>query len=95
MGPTAVRETTIPVTNDQPGVASRVKWTGAGEMVPLSKLGLSRLGTAIARVLENQSYRAAARQIQQAIQTAGGVTRAAEICEQAISTREAVVVESV
>ena len=33
----------IPITNDQPGVAGRVAWTGAGLIVPPSKLTTKRL----------------------------------------------------
>ena len=83
----------IPVTNDQPGVAARVKWTGTGEMVPLSKLDTARLTAATVRVFGDESYRNAAERIQRAIHAAGGPTRAAEICEQAIATREPVTAE--
>ncbi len=76
----------IPVTNDQPGVAARVKWTGTGEMVPLSKLDPIRLRLAVGSVFQNGSYRDAASKMQRAIEAAGGLARAAEICEQAISS---------
>lgn len=33
----------IPITNDQPGVAARIQWTGTGEMVSVSKLSAARL----------------------------------------------------
>ena len=32
----------IPITNDQPGVAARVRWTRSGEVVPLKKLNVVR-----------------------------------------------------
>jgi MGT family glycosyltransferase len=76
----------IPVTNDQPGVAARIAWTGVGEFIPLSRLNVSRLRTAIKRVLTEDSYKQNALRLQQAIQKAGGVSRAADIIEQAIST---------
>ena len=40
----------IPITNDQPGVAARLAWTGAGEVVPLSGLSVPRLRAAIQQV---------------------------------------------
>lgn len=80
----------IPVTNDQPGVAARIQWTGVGEKITLARLRPARLRETIRRVLENPSYRDAARKMQQSIQSAGGPVRAAEICEQAISTKKPV-----
>ncbi|WP_373543005.1 nucleotide disphospho-sugar-binding domain-containing protein [Chamaesiphon sp.] len=81
----------IPITNDQPGVAARIAWTGAGEIVPLSKLTAVRLQTALTSILTTPSYRQNALRLQQAIATSGGVSRAADIIEQAISTRKPVV----
>ena len=37
----------IPVGNDQPGVAARLKWSGAGEFLPLSQLRADRLRTLV------------------------------------------------
>jgi MGT family glycosyltransferase len=76
----------IPITNDQPGVAARVAWTGAGEVVPLPSLDVPKLRTAIQRVLTQDSYKKNASRLQEAIALAGGVSRAADIIEQAIST---------
>jgi zeaxanthin glucosyltransferase len=80
----------IPVTNDQPGVAARVKWTGIGEMIPLAKIEVERLRTAVQSVLSDNAYREAALKMQTAIQQAGGVTLAADIVEKAISTGQPV-----
>ncbi|NHC34516.1 glycosyltransferase [Scytonema millei] len=76
----------IPVTNDQPGVAARIAWTGVGEFVPLSRLSVPKLRAAVQKVLTDSSYKQNAIKLQQAIQRSGGVTRAADIVEQAIST---------
>ena len=76
----------IPITSDQPGVAARLVWTGAGESVPLSRLSASRLRAAIQQVLTEDSYKNNASRLQDAIARAGGVRRAADIVEQAIST---------
>lgn len=76
----------IPIANDQPGVAARIAWTRTGEFLPLSRLSVPKLRAAIKRVLTEDSYKQNALKLQQAIQTAGGVSRAADIIEQAIST---------
>lgn len=76
----------IPIANDQPGVAARIAWTGVGEFLPVSGLSVPKLRAAIKRVLTKDSYKQNALRLQQAIQTAGGVSRAADIIEQAIST---------
>lgn len=80
----------VPVTNDQPGVAARIAWTGAGEVVPLSRLSVPRLRKAIQKVLTEDSYKQNALRLQDAIRRAGGVSRAADIIEQAVSTRKPV-----
>jgi zeaxanthin glucosyltransferase len=80
----------IPITNDQPGVAARIAWTKTGEFVPLSRLSVSKLKAAIQQVLTEASYKQNALKLQQAIQQAGGVRRAADIIEQAIATRKPV-----
>jgi zeaxanthin glucosyltransferase len=69
----------IPITNDQPGVATRLVRTGAGEMIPLKQLTVDRLKQAIFQVLDNPIYREKAQAMQQVIQTSGGVKRAADL----------------
>ena len=76
----------IPVANDQPGIAARIAWAGAGELVPLKKLSVENLHQAVKQVLTEDSYKKNALRLQQGIKQAGGVTRAADIIEQAVST---------
>jgi zeaxanthin glucosyltransferase len=76
----------IPVANDQPGIASRIVWSGCGEAVPVKKVNVNNLRTAIKKVLMEESYRKNALRLQEAIQKAGGTKRAIDIVEQAIST---------
>ncbi len=76
----------IPVTNDQPGVAARIAWTGAGEAIPLSKLSVNRLEKAVKQVLTEDSYKTNAVRLQEAIKLAGRVSLAADIIEQVVST---------
>ena len=80
----------IPITNDQPGVASRIAWIGAGEIVPLNKLTATKLEIALRLVLTQASYRQNALKLKQSIAQSGGVKRAADIIELAISTRQPV-----
>lgn len=85
---------TIPVANDQPGVAARIAWTGAGQMVPLRRLKVSRLRNAINQVLSQDSYKQQVLRLQEATHRAGGVRRAADIIEQAISTGKPVLAQA-
>lgn len=73
----------IPITNDQPGVAARIAFTGVGEMVPLKGLKAEPLRRTIRHVLETASYRDAARRYQATIAASPGPPRAAEIIERA------------
>lgn len=75
----------IPISNDQPGVAARLAWTGAGEVVPLGSVSVDRLRRAIKQVLTEDSYKQNAARLQEAISRAGGVSRAADIIEQVVA----------
>ncbi len=76
----------IPISNDQPGVAARIAWTGTGEVVPLSKVSVERLRKAINQVLMKGSYKKNALRLQEAIRRAGGVSRAADIIEEVVAS---------
>ncbi|WP_254173104.1 glycosyltransferase [Planktothrix pseudagardhii] len=76
----------IPIANDQPGVAVRIAYTGVGEMVPLKKLSVPKLRTAIIKVLTEDSYKKRAIALQEAIARSGGVKKAADIIEQVVLT---------
>lgn len=84
----------IPIANDRPGVAARIVWSGCGEAVPLKKLNVSRLRTAIQKVLREDSYQKNALRLQQAINRAGVVSRAADIVEQVVSTGQPVLAQT-
>lgn len=75
----------IPITNEQPGIAARMAYTGAGQVVPLAQLKGDRLRSAITQVLTTPAYRQKAQAMQQVIQQSGGVVKAAEIIERAIA----------
>ncbi|MBE8966378.1 glycosyltransferase [Nostocales cyanobacterium LEGE 12452] len=72
----------IPITFEQPGTGARIRSTGVGEVLSLSKLSVSTLRSTIEQVLTTDSYKNNARKIQQSIQQAGGVKQAANIIEQ-------------
>jgi zeaxanthin glucosyltransferase len=74
----------IPVGNDQPGVAARVKWLGAGELLPLKQLRADRLRPVVKKVLEKEQYRLQARRLMLEIKRTDGVGRAADLIEQVL-----------
>jgi len=74
----------IPLGNDQPGVAARVKARGAGLVVPRSKLTVKRLRRAVETVLREPSYREAASALKVAMGKVDGPSVAAAIIEQCL-----------
>ena len=74
----------VPVTNEQPGIAARIVWTGAGEAIPLKRLTARRLRAAIIQVRDRPSYRASAERVRESIRAGGGAPRAAELIETAL-----------
>ncbi|HEY9804646.1 MAG TPA: glycosyltransferase [Leptolyngbyaceae cyanobacterium] len=80
----------IPVTNDQPAVAARIVWSGTGEAIPVDKLTVENLQNCINKVLTDDSYKKNALRIQDAIASSGGVSRAADIIEEAVLTKKPV-----
>lgn len=81
----------IPITDDQPGIAARIAWTGVGEFLLPSQLTVSKLRKAIQKVLGENSYKQNAFRLQEAIRCSGGVRQAADIIEKAVVTRSPVI----
>ncbi len=79
----------IPLGNDQPGVAARLKARGAGLVVSRRRLTSARLRNAVKLVLEDRRFREAAQDLQRAIRHTDGPARAAELIEQALKTQSA------
>jgi MGT family glycosyltransferase len=73
----------LPVTYDQPGVGTRVEWSGAGRSIPVGRLTVDRLHDAVLTVLGNPAYRERAAQIRTSIEAADGLNRAADLIEAA------------
>jgi MGT family glycosyltransferase len=76
----------IPITNDQPGVARRLEWLRVGDVVLPQHLTASRLRQAVERVLHDPGYRTRARERAREIASLDGLSRAADIVEEAFRT---------
>jgi MGT family glycosyltransferase len=74
----------MPVTNEQPGIAARMSFIGAGESLKNKPLTTSNLRPLIQRVLGNPSYKEAAEKVRASIQLAGGAPRASELLGEAL-----------
>ncbi|MGF1482538.1 MAG: glycosyltransferase [Cyanophyceae cyanobacterium] len=79
----------IPITDDQPGVAARIAWTGTGEVVTPSRLDVTTLRAAIAQGLTG-SHKQNVIRLQKVIHQTRGVVHACDIAEQAVLTRKPV-----
>jgi zeaxanthin glucosyltransferase len=78
-----VPQVAIPVTHDQPGVAARIAAHQTGVVASLEELTVSHLATLIDDVLNNSIYRDNARKFQQTIAKTNGLSRAADLLEEA------------
>jgi zeaxanthin glucosyltransferase len=74
----------VPLGNDQPGVAARVKARGACVVVPLPRLNATRLRKGVMRVLQDASFREAAQVLQSNFKRVDGLGRAAALIEQVL-----------
>ena len=78
----------IPITNDQPGAAARIKWSGAGEVVTPKRLTVSRLRNAIQRVRSVPAYRENAQRLQREITALHSLDYASDVIEAEIRRAE-------
>ena len=74
----------LPITNDQPGVAARIAFTGCGEVLSIKKLKVEKLRSTISKVLSDPTYRQNAKKMQQNIQQHRGAQGAADLIEAAL-----------
>ena len=74
----------IPITNDQPGVAARIRWSGTGEVVTPRRLTVARLREAIQRVRSTPAYRENALRLQREIAGLRSLDYASEVIEEGI-----------
>lgn len=75
----------LPVTNDQPGVAARIRAKRVGDFLTISELSAERLQDLIQRVIAEPEYRKNAKSIARAIARTNGMTSAARQIEIAFS----------
>ncbi|MEN6558811.1 MAG: nucleotide disphospho-sugar-binding domain-containing protein, partial [Thermoguttaceae bacterium] len=76
----------IPRSADQPGVAARVEYAGAGLRAFFRTVTPDQLAAIIQRVLTEPSFRQRAAELRQALIRSGGAPKAAEIVERALTT---------
>ena len=77
----------LPLGNDQPGVAARLKARGAGVVVSRHRLNPARLRKAVLLVLQDAGYRKAAQGLQSVLQQLDGAGRAVDLIEQVLKLR--------
>jgi zeaxanthin glucosyltransferase len=77
----------IPITGDQFGVASRIVYTGVGEVVPAAKCNAFRIAAAARKILGMAGYRERECAIGAAIRRTQGAVSAAAIIEEVVTTR--------
>lgn len=75
----------LPITNDQPGVASRVQYLGAGQMLPIAKANAARVRTALEQLLADDRYRQAAERLQSQFVGENGPAMAVDIIEREVA----------
>jgi MGT family glycosyltransferase len=80
----------MPISNDQPGVAVRLKAIGAGEFILAKHATAPALRHLVQRVLGTPSYRVAAQTFARDLRAIDGPARAAELIERAFATRQRV-----
>jgi zeaxanthin glucosyltransferase len=94
-GPNTVLETlmqgkpllALPMALDQPAVAARLAALGVAEVLSVENRATEQLRTALLKVQNDPAYRNAAQKLQSQMQTLRGLERAADIIEEALSTR--------
>ena len=77
-----VPQVAVPITFDQPGVATRIVAKKTGVTMPFKKLTSDRLSTLLGEVLDNGVYRENARRLQDIIAKTDGLSMAADLVEQ-------------
>jgi zeaxanthin glucosyltransferase len=79
----------IPIGNDQPGVAARLKAKGAAIVLPRRSLTPAKVEKAVRTVLTNDRYRDAVAALRNAISQIDGAALAAQLIEEKLSLRPA------
>jgi zeaxanthin glucosyltransferase len=74
----------IPMAFDQPAVAARLAWLRVAEVLPVKTLSAKQIRLTLAKVLNDPSYRSAAREVQARIRSSRGLERAADVIEESL-----------
>ena len=83
-----VPQVAIPITFDQPGVATRIVAKKTGVTVPFEQLTPDHLSTLLGEVLNNPVYRENARKLQKTIAEVNGLSVAADLVETSLGVTE-------
>lgn len=83
-----VPQVAIPVTFDQPGVATRIAAKETGVVTSLDKLTPSHVASLLGEVLKDSTYRENARKIQNAIKKANGLSLALDLVEKSLASAD-------
>ncbi len=73
----------MPIAGDQPGVAARIVFHGAGQRLAPEQRDANRIRNAVSSLLEDPRWRTASEYLRDAISRSGGAVEAAEIVEAA------------
>ncbi|MDB6036394.1 MAG: glycosyl transferase family 1 [Verrucomicrobiales bacterium] len=84
----------LPIANEQPGIAARIKHAGVGEWLRIRGLSAAKLRCTILSVHGNDTYRKRAQCCAQTIKEEKGLQRAAAIIEEAFVERRRVTCNS-
>lgn len=74
---------TIPIAYDQPAVAARLGWLKVADVLPVRNVSAEQIRLALSKLLNDTSYRDAARELQARILSDRGLERAVAIIEDA------------
>jgi MGT family glycosyltransferase len=80
----------LPRNGDHLGMASRIEHAGIGLRASFRRTRPNELRRLVQKVLADEDFRRRSRELQQVMIAAGGASRAAEIAEEALSTRRPV-----
>jgi MGT family glycosyltransferase len=75
----------LPIAFEQPGTAARVAWTGAGEVLSPRTVSVRGLAQALARVIDQPTYRQAASRLAAGINVTEGASVAAAAIDAALA----------
>jgi MGT family glycosyltransferase len=79
----------IPLTFEQPAIAARLEWVGAGTAIPYERVSAAKLRSVVQTILGSDQALRGAKRMAESIRRAGGVERAVAIIETVLAKTEA------